>query len=53
MKIAIVSLIALMASSASAFAPAASFTRGVSTQLYSDPEDEDGLDLNLEEMFEM
>ena len=54
MKIAIVSLITLMASSASAFAPA-SFTRGVSTQIYSDPEEEDGdgFDLNLEEMFDM
>ena len=52
MKIAIVSLVTLMASSASAFAPA--ITRaGVSTQLFSEPEDEEGLDLNLEEMFEM
>jgi hypothetical protein len=52
MKIAIVSLVALMASSATAFAPAA-FTRGVSTQLFADPEEEEGLDLNLEEMFDM
>ena len=54
MKLAIVSLIAMMASSATAFAPSAAFTRGVATQLYSDPEDdEEGLDLNLEEMFDM
>jgi hypothetical protein len=54
MKLAVVSLIALMASSAHAFAPSAAFTRGVSTQLHSDPEDEEeGLDLNLEEMFDM
>mgnify|MGYP000140561784 CR=1 FL=1 len=55
MKIAIVSLVALMACSASAFAPSAAFTRGVSTQLFSEPEDEDegGMDLNLEELFDM
>lgn len=53
MKITIISLFAMMASSAFAFAPSASFTRGMSTQLYSDPEDEEGLDLNLEEMFDM
>jgi hypothetical protein len=52
MKIAI-AFIALMASSATAFAPAA-FTRGISTQLFAEPEaEEEGLDLNLEEMFDM
>jgi hypothetical protein len=54
MKITIVSLVALMASSASAFAPSAAFTRGVSTQLFTaEPEEEEGLDLNLEDMFDM
>ena len=51
MKIAVISMFALMVSSATAFAPSAAFTRGVSTQVFSEPEDEDGLDLNLEEMF--
>ena len=53
MKIAVISMFALMVSSATAFAPSAAFTRGVSTQVFSEPEDEDGLDLNLEEMFDM
>eukprot|EP00980_Cylindrotheca_fusiformis_P013945 scaffold3621_cov114-Cylindrotheca_fusiformis.AAC.10 len=54
MKIAVVSFVALVVSSATAFAPSAAFTRGVSTQLFSDPEEEEeGLDLNLEEMFDM
>mmetsp|Transcript_326 Transcript_326/g.371 ORF Transcript_326/g.371 Transcript_326/m.371 type:complete len:83 (-) Transcript_326:340-588(-) len=61
MKIAL-ALLAL-AAGASAFAPAAPFTRGVvapsvvpsaSTALFSDKEEEEeGLDLNLEEMFDM
>ena len=53
MKITLLSFAALMISSASAFAPA--FSRGApSTQLYStEPEEEEGLDLNLEEMFDM
>jgi hypothetical protein len=46
-------LAALMATSAAAFAPAPAFTRGVSLLFSSEPEDEEGLDLNLEEMFEM
>lgn len=53
MKIAIISFVTLVVSSASAFAPSAAFTRGVSTQLFSEPEEEEGLDLNLEEMFDM
>jgi hypothetical protein len=59
MKIVIVSIVAMMASSASAFTSSAAFTRGVSTQLFAaeaEPEpaeEEGGLDLNLEEMFDM
>ena len=56
MKVAIATLaIVLAASSVSAFAPAPAFTRGVSTQLLfgGDDEEEEGLDLNLEEMFDM
>ena len=59
MRFAILSsLLAVLAvSSVVAFAPAASFTRGCSvtgSQLFSsEPEDEEGLDLNLEEMFDM
>ena len=59
MRFAILSslLAVLAASSVAAFAPAASFTRGCSvtgSQLFSsEPEDEEGLDLNLEEMFDM
>ena len=55
MKVAIATLaIVLAASSVSAFAPAPAFTRGVSTQLFGgDDEEEEGLDLNLEEMFDM
>jgi hypothetical protein len=43
--------------SVSAFAPAATFTRGIvkgSSQLFSEPpEEEEGFDLDLGEMFEM
>lgn len=55
MKIAVVtSFLCLMASSVTAFAPSAAFSRGISTQIFSsEPEDEEGLDLNLEEMFDM
>mmetsp|Transcript_23024 Transcript_23024/g.27708 ORF Transcript_23024/g.27708 Transcript_23024/m.27708 type:complete len:80 (+) Transcript_23024:69-308(+) len=56
MKLAVATLVAaMMASTASAFAPAAlPFTRGVSTQIFSsEPEEEEGLDLDLGEMFEM
>ena len=57
MRFAVLSslLAVLAASSVAAFAPAASFTRGCSTsQLFSsEPEDDEGLDLDLGEMFEM
>ena len=56
MKVSSVALLALAASTVQAFAPAAFFTRGLpATQLFSEkPEaEEEGLDLNLEEMFEM
>ena len=57
MRFAVLSslLAVLAASSVAAFAPAASFTRGcASSELFSsEPEDEEGLDLNLEEMFDM
>ena len=53
----------MLAAAASAFAPSASVSRGLTssvatatpTQLFSEPEDDDeeGLDLNLEEMFDM
>ena len=59
MKLAL-SVLAL-AATASAFAPASFASRGLTfsvatpTQLFSEPEDDDeeGLDLNLEEMFDM
>lgn len=54
MKIA--ALFVTLVASAQAFAPAA-FTRGTAvvskTQRFADPEEEEGLDLNLEEMFDM
>ena len=54
MKIAaIASLLSLMVSSVSAFAPSAAFSRGIATQVFAEPEEEEGLDLNLEEMFDM
>jgi len=56
MKIAILSLaVILMASSASAFAPAPAFSRGLSTSLFAGEEEkeEEGFDLDLGEMFEM
>jgi hypothetical protein len=56
MKIAILSLaVVLMASSASAFATAPAFSRGVSTSLFAGEEEkeEEGFDLDLGEMFEM
>ena len=55
MKFGSVLLLAVTASSAVAFAPVA-FTRGVSqSKLFADEPDseEGGLDLDLEEMFEM
>lgn len=46
-------LLAAATSLVQGFAPVA-FTRGVpASQLFSEPADEEGLDLNLEEMFEM
>jgi hypothetical protein len=57
--VSILSLVALFASTANAFAPASppAFARAVRTsQLYSSEppaEEEEGLDLNLEEMFDM
>ena len=54
MKIAFVTaLVCMMALSVSAFAPSAAFSRGIATQVFSEPEEEEGLDLNLEEMFDM
>lgn len=55
MKVAVVtSFLFLMASSVLAFAPSAAFSRGIATQVFAtDPEEEEGLDLNLEEMFDM
>lgn len=53
MKIAILSFLSLMASSAVAFVPATSFNRGSVQIRAADPEEEEGLDLNLEEMFDM
>jgi hypothetical protein len=57
MKIAILSLaVVLMASSASAFAPASpAFARGISTSLFAGEEEkkEEGFDLDLGEMFDM
>lgn len=54
MKIAtVLSVATLFVSSVSAFAPSAAFSR-VSTQFFSEPADEEeGLDLNLEEMFDI
>jgi hypothetical protein len=51
----ILSLAGLFFSVATAFAPTPAFTRLHQAQLYaSDPEeDTEGLDLNLEEMFDM
>jgi hypothetical protein len=42
-------------SSVSAFAPSASFNspKASLTQVNAEPEEEEGLDLNLEEMFDM
>ena len=58
MKVMFISIVvALEASSTSAFAPIAAFHRGLSqstTNLFSsEPDEGDGLDLNLEEMFDM
>ena len=56
MKLAILSLaVVLMASSASAFAPAPAFSRGLSTSLFAGEEEaeEEGFDLDLGEMFQM
>ena len=53
MKLALITFLSLFASSAS-FAPSAAYSRGVRTQIFStEPEEEEGLDLNLEEMFDM
>jgi hypothetical protein len=54
--VSILSLVALFASTANAFAPSPVFTRAVRTsQIFSSEpkEEEEGLDLNLEEMFDM
>lgn len=53
-----ISLIVTVAtSSVSAFAPSAPFVSRASqtrtTEIYSDPKEEEGLDLDLEEMFDM
>lgn len=56
MKFSVVaSLIVVGLSSSSAFAPSASFTnaRVSLTKVNAEPEEEEGLDLNLEEMFDM
>ena len=55
MKLAIVAFLAAATmSSVSAFAPAASFARAPTMAVFSDKtEEEEGLDLNLEEMFDM
>lgn len=50
--VSILSIVALFASSASAFAPSSTFVRP-STHVFAEPEEEAGLDLNLEEMFDM
>lgn len=58
MKTSILALLLSLAVTASAFAPVA-FTRGIegrSSHLFAEPpekEEEEGLDLNLEEMFDM
>jgi len=46
-------ILASLSVSTSAFAPARTFSRGVSTKVFNEPEEEGGLDLNLEEMFDM
>lgn len=50
-----VSLFVVGLSSVSAFAPSASFSspKASLTRVNAEPEEEDGLDLNLEEMFDM
>mmetsp|Transcript_9459 Transcript_9459/g.22381 ORF Transcript_9459/g.22381 Transcript_9459/m.22381 type:complete len:98 (+) Transcript_9459:60-353(+) len=49
-----VALLVLGLTSVSAFAPSASFGPKTSlTQVNAEPEEEEGLDLNLEEMFDM
>eukprot|EP00339_Tiarina_fusa_P012083 CAMPEP_0117035266 /NCGR_PEP_ID=MMETSP0472-20121206/25061_1 /TAXON_ID=693140 ORGANISM="Tiarina fusus, Strain LIS" /NCGR_SAMPLE_ID=MMETSP0472 /ASSEMBLY_ACC=CAM_ASM_000603 /LENGTH=74 /DNA_ID=CAMNT_0004744693 /DNA_START=61 /DNA_END=285 /DNA_ORIENTATION=+ len=53
MKLALISFLSLCASTAG-FTPSAAFARSAQTQLFStEPEEESGLDLNLEEMFDM
>jgi hypothetical protein len=51
MKIAALFLVTL--ATASAFAPASFATRGVVTRIMAEPEEEEGFDLDLGEMFEM
>jgi hypothetical protein len=48
-------LVAVATSSVSAFAPASPFVSRASrtTEIYADPKEEEGLDLDLEEMFDM
>ena len=54
MKLAIVTILAAVTmSSVSAFAPAASFARAPTAVFSDKTEEEEGLDLNLEEMFDM
>jgi hypothetical protein len=52
MKIAALFLVTI-AATASAFAPASFATRGVVTRIMAEPEEEEGFDLDLGEMFEM
>ncbi|KAG7370791.1 hypothetical protein IV203_019361 [Nitzschia inconspicua] len=54
--IAIIAALAITISSASAFAPLSAASRSPRTAVFSsepETEDEEGLDLNLEEMFDM
>ena len=53
MKFGSVLLLAASTSLVQGFAPVVFPRNAASTQLYSEPAEEDGLDLNLEEMFEM
>ena len=48
-----ISLIVVGLASVSAFAPSFNNPRASMTKVNAEPEEEDGLDLNLEEMFDM